>query len=248
MIDAHAHLSDVRLATILDDLVRRLKSEGVRHIHLGGVDSQDWERQRHICDRFPDFITPAFGIHPWTVRDSSDVALEQMFENLKTNLSRIKTLGEIGLDFVGIKSNDSRLRQELWCQRQLYLAVDAGKQVVLHVVRGHDRMLGLLRRTGRVTGIVHGFRGSPDIGLAYMDLGMTLSFSLRSFQRDRPDQWSWLEGAQVVVESDEPLYGGDLTDAEALARRWASSLRAARSFLIDAGAHVISPDFMASLR
>jgi TatD DNase family protein len=245
MIDAHAHLSDLRLAPILDELVPRLQSEGVCHIHLGGVEPKDWERQRQIFERFPDFLTPAFGIHPWTVRDASDVALEQMFESLKNNLSSVKTLGEIGLDFSGVKSNESRLKQEFWCQRQLRLAVDAGKPVVLHVVRGHDRMLGFLRRTGHVTGIIHGFRGPPEIGRAYMELGMTLSFSLRSFQRDRPDQWSWLKGARVVVESDEPLRGEDVTDAAALAHRWASSLRSARRFLMEAGADVSLHDVMA---
>jgi TatD DNase family protein len=241
MIDAHAHLSDVRLVSILDELVARLMRKGVRHVVLGGVDPQDWRRQRELCDRFPNFLTAAFGIHPWTVRDCSDDVLEQMMATLERDLSDVKIMGEIGLDFFGLKDETSRLKQETWCHRQLDLARRNSKPVVIHVVRGHDRMLGMLRRHHGVKGLIHGFRGPADIGLQYIELGMTLSLSLRSFRNDRPELWQWLKGVPVVVESDEPLHADIPADVDAIADRWIHSLRASTDFLNKVGAFILDP-------
>lgn len=253
VIDAHAHLADIRLESILDALVGTLRAKGLLHVILGGVDPQDWCRQRDICQRFPQFLTAAFGIHPWVVRDSSDSVLEQLFATLERDLPNVKIVGEIGLDFFGLKDPGSRLKQERWCRRQLDLAIRNNKPVVIHVVRGHDRLLAMLRRSPGLKGLIHGFRGPATIGRQYIELGLTLSMSPRSFGNDRPEQWQWLKGVAVVVESDEPLHSRLVTNTEvntevntdinteALADRWINSLRLATNFLNEAGALVVDP-------
>jgi TatD DNase family protein len=241
MIDAHAHLSDVRLVPILDDLVVALRDKGLQHVVLGGIDPDDWTRQKAILKRYPNFVTTAFGIHPWTVRDRSDAQLELMFDRLRREISHAGFLGEIGLDFYSCKNSHDRVRQERWCQRQIDLAMAERKPVVLHVVRGHDRMISILRRVGGAKGLVHGFTGSKEIAREYLRLGLTLSMGLRSFRGQSAGQWSWLKGVDVVVESDEPLCQAEFSDAASLAERWVSSLDGAERFLAAAGVPVKSP-------
>jgi TatD DNase family protein len=241
MIDAHAHLSDYRLAPIIDRLVAGLKSRGLRQLIMGGVDLDDWHRQRNLVARYPDFLIAAFGIHPWTVRDRSPEELAEMFTLLQVDFADARFLGEIGIDFFGLIDQSRRQKQETWCLRQLDFAVKTRKPVVLHVVRGHDRMLSLLRQVSGVRGFVHGFRGPPEIGIQYVELGLTLSFNQRSFRHDQPAQWSWLRGTSVVVESDEPLLKQPVGDVESIADRWIQGLRSATDFLRAAGAIIDDP-------
>ena len=99
MFDAHAHLSDPRLQAVLDPLIISLRAGGMDHIVLGGVNPDEWAIQESLLEKDPSFVTAVMGIHPWTVRDSSEQDLEIMFSRLKENLAQLKIIGEVGLDF-----------------------------------------------------------------------------------------------------------------------------------------------------
>lgn len=230
MIDAHAHLSDLRLAKDVDHLIQDLKDRGLKHVVFGGVDPSDWQRQMAIATRDPNFVTTVAGIHPWTVRDQSSDVLEAMFEELERIAPTVSAIGELGVDFFEMKDPVQRMKQPEWCERQLDLAFRHQKPVILHVVKGHDVVLGLLKHYRGRPGIVHSWRGSEQDGRKYIDRAFVLSIGPRSIQRLKPSDLAWLPPENFVLETDSP----DLAvhDSEPLnAKEWISVMRQQATFM-----------------
>jgi TatD DNase family protein len=230
MIDAHAHLSDLRLFGGVDKLVPELQKAGLMHMVLGGVDPDDWARQLQLVAQLPQFVTTVAGIHPWTVRDQSTDVLEEMFEKLTLIAPRVTAIGETGVDFFEMKDPVQRMKQPEWCERHLELATTLNKPVVLHVVKGHDVVLGLLKRYRGKPGIVHGWRGSEQDGRKYIDRAFVLSIGPRSIQRLKPSDLAWLPLENFVLESDGPDFP-KLNQAPIHGREWVSAMRQVASFL-----------------
>lgn len=233
MIDAHAHLSDLRLAKDVEGLITDLKQQGLRHIVLGGVDSADWQRQQALARYAPDFVTTVAGIHPWTVRDQGSDVLEEMLAELEDLAPNVTAIGETGVDFFEMKDPVQRMKQPEWCERQLDLATRHHKPVVLHVVKGHDVMLGLLKHYRGKPGIVHSWRGSEQDGRKYIDRAFVLSVGPRSIQKMKPADLAWIPSENFVLETDGP----DLPqrqDHPLKAKEWIQAMRQVASFMAKA--------------
>lgn len=230
MIDAHAHLSDARLVASWDVLIPSLKERGLSHLVLGGVEPEEWQRQFQLSRLMPGFVTPVVGIHPWTVRDKPVDELEAMFQTLEAMVDKASAVGELGVDFSRDSNPVQRMKQPEWADRQLDLAMRHQKPVVLHVVKGHDVMHGLLRHYRGKPGIVHGWRGSEQDGRKYVDRAFVLSIGLRSITRLKPLDLSWLPPENFVLESDGPDFvvaGGKLPDA----KNWMLALKEVATFM-----------------
>jgi len=93
LIDTHAHLDEIR---DLEGALTRARDAGVRAIVAVGTDLSSNEKILQLAGRFPRFILPAVGLHPWKL-DGAD--LEANFRFLEKELPRCLALGEVGLDF-----------------------------------------------------------------------------------------------------------------------------------------------------
>lgn len=231
MIDAHAHLSDPRLTPDVEKLVGRLRSAGMKRVVLGGVDAAEWDMQLKLKSMFADFVSPVIGIHPWTVRDRDESYLESALERLKLVIDNAVALGEVGLDFHPKRTAEQLEKQSRWCYRQLELAQELKKPVVLHVVHAHDVMQNTLKKIRLQTAMVHGFRGNLETAKFYLDRGYVLSLGSRSFKGLTPEDFSWLPRDQFVLESDAPAYRADVSNIEKVCRDWTEALAEAARFL-----------------
>lgn len=230
MIDAHAHLSDPRLANNVDLLIEDLKHRGLKHVVLGGVDPSDWQRQLSIATRDPHFVTTVAGIHPWTVRDQPLDVLEGMLDELEDIAPLVTAIGELGVDFSDMKDPVQRMKQPEWCERQLDLAYRYQKPVVLHVVKGHDVVLGLLKHYRGRPGIVHSWRGSEQDGRKYIDRAFVLSIGPRSIHKLKPGDLAWIPSENFVLETDSPdlaLHGHEPLSA----KEWVAAMRQMATFM-----------------
>lgn len=233
MIDAHAHLSDLRLAPNVESLISDLRGSGMRHIVLGGIDPADWERQTSIAKHSPDFVTTVAGIHPWTVRDQTAAMLEDMLVQLEEIAPHVSAIGELGVDFSEMKDPIQRMKQPEWCERQLDLAFRHQKPIVLHVVKGHDVVLGLLKHYRGRPGIVHSWRGSEQDGRKYIDRAFVLSIGPRSIQRLKPSDLAWIPQENFVLETDGPDWPAHGSQP-VKAKEWISTMRQVAGFMAKA--------------
>lgn len=233
LIDAHAHLSASSLAPVVDEVVSQLRAAGVRQIVLGGVDPADWGRQLDLAGRHAGFLTTAAGIHPWVVRDGEPAHLERMFLQLKEHVAKFDMVGEVGFDFYQDQSGAQNAKQIHWCEQQLELARSLHKPVVLHVVRGHDHMLHLLRNHGNLFGIVHAYTGGQELAEQYSRLGLMISVGGRFFNSRHGKACAWLKDMPFVIETDAPLKAWPQNNSKLISELWVFELRSTAQQLAD---------------
>jgi len=206
VFDAHTHLQDARLSGVLDEVIRQAARAGVTGVCCCGTAPDDWEATRRLaCAPLPFIVVPAFGVHPWYVRDLE----ARWLETLEACLDKapVAAIGEIGLD--GILEDVPIELQEKVFVRQLELAERMRRPVVLHGARVWGRLVEVLKPYAhRLPGfIAHGFSGSSEILKQILNMGGYVSFAgsvcnpkaekIRSAAREIPD-------SQILIETDTP--------------------------------------------
>lgn len=185
-IDGHCHLAHPKLYPHLEAVLERSKKAGITRWLQGGIEPDDWSRQKEICKKYPMEIFPAFGLHPVWIAQQLDFHsepqrfsefLSQNIELLKTYLPEAIGIGELGLDFGPHCIVSSYPSQREAFKIQLQLALDYEKPLILHLVRSHGESLKMLRETGvsPAGGIVHSFNASYEIAKEYIRLGLKIS-------------------------------------------------------------------------
>ena len=115
------------------------------------------------------------GIHPWFIDVQN---LENQFRNLVKviNEKPVKFIGECGLD--RIKGPSLETQQEVFV-RQLHLAQEQSKPLIIHCVKAFDELIRIKLREKITTPlIVHGFNNSRKIAEQLLDQGFYLSFGV----------------------------------------------------------------------
>lgn len=206
MFDAHTHLQHPSLSGVLAEVIQSAKKAGVTGVCCCGTKPDDWQSVQILADaQLPFILVPAFGVHPWYTQDlPSDWP-----DTLRSLLDRnpVAALGEIGLD--GLRDDIPVQLQEEVFLRQLELAKQMHRPIVLHGARAWGRLLELLKPHARELHgfIVHGFGGSSEILKQILNLGGYVSFAgsvcnpkatkIRSAAQSIPD-------SQLLVETDTP--------------------------------------------
>jgi len=129
-----------------------------------------------------------------------------VLNNWLTTEEKVVALGEIGLDYYYDLS--PRDVQKDVFGRQLDLAYELDKPVILHIRDAHGDMADYLRSLAhRPRGIIHCFTGSAEMAKVYVKMGFYISFSGSLTFKKAPNLW---EAAKVIpperllVETDSP--------------------------------------------
>lgn len=219
-IDAHLHLTDSRVVDLVPALLNEARRVGITRFGLGGVEPNEWEKQKRLASLYPGVFFLSFGLHPWWVAADSlskriDAGLTRLREELERVPRACAAIGETGLDFHPRFSVESHLVQERVFREHLRLAQTFDIPLVLHVVRAHDRALSILREERRgasiYRGIVHSFSDGPETASSYLELGFALSISAPVITRGHGTAFEKLRQTVVtlpatalVLETDSP--------------------------------------------
>jgi TatD DNase family protein len=215
-MDAHCHLADPRLAEGLDRRLEEARHVGIAGWVQGGVDPEDWKRQRALRARLGPSIVLAFGLHPWWVAKHTEAELDRGLLLLEAELTQASALGELGLDLFPRHCPPETLPlQKKAFERQLALAKDTGKPLVLHIVKAHGPALEILKAYGPFPagGLIHAFGGSAEVAKGYLALGFHLSLggsvTREGFQNLKKAVGS-LPLDRLLLETDAPDQTPDL--------------------------------------
>ena len=198
MTDTHAHLD--ACAEPAKELVRRARAAGVeRIVSIGsGLDSC---RETLAIAAGQEGVFASLGIHPHQAGEPDANRLDELKELLHDE--RAVAVGETGLDFY--RDYAPRERQRALFERQLELATELGKPVVVHTRAASEETAALLEPfTGTV--VLHCF-SAPELLEVALERGYYLSFAgnvtypkaedLREAARQVP-------GDRLLAETDSP--------------------------------------------
>ena len=168
MTDTHAHLD--ACAQPADELVARAREVGVERIVSIGSGIDSCRETLEIAARH-EAVFAALGIHPHQAAEADATRLDELRELLADE--RAVAVGETGLDFYRDYAPHDRQR-ELF-ERQLELAADLGKTVVVHTRAASDETAAALEPF-EGTVVLHCF-SAPELLPVALERGYFLSFA-----------------------------------------------------------------------
>ncbi len=211
LIDTHCHLTYDDLAAQLDAVIDRAEQAGVRRLITIATDASDARRAIGVLERHPRVLLAA-GVHPHQADCDESVLCE--IEELHRGRwggdapgGRLVAVGETGLDFH--YDFVPRPRQEQVFRRQIELALQVGRPIVIHARRSEERVCDVLSEySGLADRVVfHCFSGGVELARRVLDLGFWLSFTgVVTFRNaDEIRQAAKFAPAdRVMVETDAP--------------------------------------------
>ena len=174
LVDSHCHLDDAQFDDDREQVIERALAAGVEAMMAIGTGGgpADLETAIRLADRHR-FMYATIGVHP---HDASKATVDS-FARLRDLAAHPKVLaiGEIGLDYHYDFS--PRDVQRSVFEKQLELAAEAGKPIVIHTREAWDDTMEILRRHWHGgAGIMHCFTGDAAQAQEALDLGFYLSF------------------------------------------------------------------------
>jgi TatD DNase family protein len=168
VIDTHAHLDACVEAP--EELVVRARAAGVERIVSVGTGLDSCRRTLAIAEREPG-VWAALGVHPHQAGEPDAERLDELRELLEDE--RAVAVGETGLDFY--RDYAPRDRQRDLFERQLALAEELGKTVVVHSRAADTETTAALEPFGGAV-VLHCF-SSPELLEPALDRGYFVSFA-----------------------------------------------------------------------
>ena len=175
MIDTHCHIDDPQYAEGLEAFLIEQREDGVEAILVPGVDATSVKDVLEVCDRFPEYLFPALGLHPENVKEDWEEQLRVLKEAVDQRMSfsnPLIAIGEIGLDYhwdVSFKEQQHEaLREQMRWAEQWHLPV------MIHSRDATEDTLNILREFPTVKGVMHCFSGSHEVAKQVVDMGYYL--------------------------------------------------------------------------
>ena len=205
LFDTHAHPNDRRFDEDRDAMLLRMREEGMALCMCVGADMESSRTGIELANAEP-MIYASVGVHPHDAKDLCEADIPVLTRWL-TQEPKVAALGEIGLDYYyDLSPRD--VQQEVFV-RQLDLAYDLGKPVILHIRDAHGDTIDLLRahknRLPRC--VVHCCSASLESAKVYLGLGCMISFAgpvtfKRSANLQEVAKYVPLD--RLMIETDSP--------------------------------------------
>jgi len=173
-VDSHAHIDDPRFDADRDEMLQRARAAGVHRIlTVGNGKGPDDMGCGIPFAELHDWIYTSVGIHP---HDASRVE-ERHYDQIRNLAShpKVVAIGEMGLDYY--YNNSPR---DVQCEifgRQLEVAAELEKPVIVHTREADADTETILRSFPTVRGVLHCFTSTRELAEFAIANGWLISFS-----------------------------------------------------------------------
>jgi TatD DNase family protein len=189
----------------LEEALTTARLRGVAGFLCIAIDLENFEAVKAIAESSTDIWCSA-GIHPLANMNASDLQEADLCAKVLSH-PKVIAVGECGLDYHYQK--DQRDNQLALFEKQLRVAVEVGKPVVVHTREAREDTMNLLEKyTDKgLTGVLHCFTESLAMAMTAVDLGLYISFSgIITFANAAPLR-KVVEAVpldRILVETDSP--------------------------------------------
>ena len=203
MIDAHLHLQHIPRKRVLESILAEAPAREVDCFFCNAIKLADCELLSELAAEH-DSIIPFYGAHPWEVPNLT----EGWDRELESYMAEPGCgVGEIGLDKA--RDIDFTAQKDVFT-RQIELAGQYRKPVMIHVVRAWGEVLPVLRKcAGSTVFLIHAFRGSVEVLEELVDLGAYVTFSWKLFKQKYGEPVSKVKSLIRIVPEDRLLLETD---------------------------------------
>ena len=174
LFDTHSHVGDKRFDSDRDDVLARMRENAMLTVCVGADMESSCEAVEFANKH--DFIYASVGVHPHDAKAFKDEDIPILTSWL-TQEKKVKALGEIGLDYYyDLSPRD--VQKDVFA-RQLDLAYELDKPVILHIRDAHGDTIDILRahKNRLPKCVVHCCSASWESAKVYMNMDCMLSFA-----------------------------------------------------------------------
>lgn len=219
LIDTHAHICFDSYDEDREEMMQRAYDAGViKLVHpcceLAEFGSLEELTRKYNGDNQIDLYM-SVGVHPCYIEKWNENSSDLMDDLLKGSLesgSKIKAVGETGLDYFHCKEAEEQEKQREIFQQQIDLALKYKLPLIIHTRDAWEDTLKILQENFKEgssdNGTIHCYTGDLDFASAVMKLGFCVSWggvltykknsNFRDFAAD-------LDLSKVLLETDCPF-------------------------------------------
>ena len=203
LFDTHAHMDDRAYDADRAELLRSFRSQGVGLVMNPGCSLESSRNVANLTQEY-DFLYGAVGSHPDVADEVNEAVLDEYRMLCKQN-SKIKAIGEIGLDYH--YEDIPRDIQKHAFRMQMELARELNLPAIVHERDAHEDGMQIVTEFPEVTGVFHCYSGSYEMAKWLIDRGWYIGFTgVLTFKNARKavDVASKIPLDRILLETDCP--------------------------------------------
>ncbi|RYD33240.1 MAG: TatD family deoxyribonuclease [Verrucomicrobiaceae bacterium] len=201
--DSHNHLQDPRLGDP-GPVIAAMKEAGVTRCVVNATREADWGAVEKLALAEPDFVVPAFGIHPWHAHTARDGWQGRLRELLQRHPHA--SIGECGLD-QWISDPGLEVQSPVFMD-QLCIAREMGRTATIHCLKAWGPLFDAFDLCPPPPSfLMHSFGGSIEIARRLIPAGAYFSFSgyfLQARKASVREVFRQLPKDRILLETDAP--------------------------------------------
>ena len=203
LFDTHAHMDDRAFDADRAELITSLPEQGVMLVMNPGC-SLASSRNADALSRQYDFLYAAVGSHPDAADEVNEAVLNEYRQLCRSN-SKIKAIGEIGLDYhYEDIPRDIQLKA---FRAQMALAAELNLPVIVHERDAHADGMAVIDEFPTVKGVFHCYSGSAEMAAELVKRGWYIGFTgVLTFKNARKalEVAASIPHDRLVLETDCP--------------------------------------------
>lgn len=210
IFESHAHYDDRQFDADRETLLENLPFQNVGVIVNVGSDIRSSKESITLAHQY-DYIYAAIGVHPDEVDTMKEADMEELSHMAKED--KVVAIGEIGLDYFRKEGNAYKSVQKEWFCRQLDLAKEIEKPVIIHSRDAAEDTIQILRDFRKENpqienpGVIHCYSYSPELAKEYVAMGFYIGIGgVVTFKNAKKlvETVAQIPLERILVETDSP--------------------------------------------
>ena len=193
-----------------EKLLENLPFQNVGVIVNVGSDIRSSKESITLAHQY-DYVYAAIGVHPDEVDTMKEADMEELSHMAKE--TKVVAIGEIGLDYFRKEGNAYKSVQKEWFCRQLDLAKEIEKPVIIHSRDAAEDTIQILRDFRKENpqienpGVIHCYSYSPELAKEYVAMGFYIGIGgVVTFKNAKKlvETVAQIPLERILVETDSP--------------------------------------------
>jgi len=201
IIDTHAHLDEIENLGVV---MAQAREAGVVAIIAVGQDLASNKKTLEIAAKYPGFVYPALGYHPWNIKEP-EIAANLDF--IKTNISKAVGIGEVGLDYHKRvrEAADKDLQKRVFAE-VLQIAKENDKPALIHSRYAWRDAFDMVKGAGITKAVFHWYTGTSSVLRDIIDGGYYISVTPAvEYHEEHRRAVKETPLGQLLLETDSPV-------------------------------------------
>jgi len=225
LVDTHSHLNFNAFKDDHDEVIGQCLKNDIWLINVGSQ-YETSKRAVEIAEKYDQGVYAAIGLHPiHAIPNPIDVnevepgftTKPEIFDPQKyealAQSKKVVAIGEIGLDYAYVKTEEDKQAQKESFKQQLALAQKLSLPVILHCRNAWEDLVKILQEFHEVqntkyeirSGVGHFFSGTKEDAEALIEMGFLISFTgVITFTKDYDNLIKEIPLEKLMVETDCP--------------------------------------------